>query len=181
MVDINDYTYWMRGDNATVMEEAVTREMYCRIGCVLHIVQMIEYNLANIMSIELIEKRKHQFFGLNELEDTKKKIRERFVKLSSKDFTFGRLVREARKCAYLKSIDFHELEMIVDYRNYLAHICFKEKLMNGTLNTIEEKDKFAKELADYESRIAEMNDQLVDIFKERNRQIVTIRVKPKKG
>lgn len=56
------------------------------------------------------------------------------------------------------------LEKIVNYRNYLAHNCFKEKLLNNELNTIEDVDKFVNELNEFEVIIKDFNECLIQIF-----------------
>ena len=66
------------------------------------------------------------------------------------------------------------LEKIVDYRNYLAHRCFKEKLLSNQLNTIEDADKFVDELNDYEIIVHDFNEWLLTIFKENKIKSISV-------
>ena len=65
---------------------------------------------------------------------------------------------------------------MVDYRNYLAHQCFKEKLLNNKLETLDDIDLFVNELNEYEVTVAELNEFVLEIFKKH--KIKTIFVKP---
>lgn len=56
------------------------------------------------------------------------------------------------------------LKKIVEYRNYLAHRCFKEKLLNNELKSIEDADKFVDELNEFEVMVKDFNEWLLDIF-----------------
>jgi len=47
MLAENKYLYWLNKDNIEINDEVVWRELYCRIGCIFHTIQMIEYNIAN--------------------------------------------------------------------------------------------------------------------------------------
>ena len=55
MVNKTKYLYWLNTKDSNLTEEVVWREMYSRIGHIFHIVQMVEYNIANILSIEEFE------------------------------------------------------------------------------------------------------------------------------
>lgn len=68
------------------------------------------------------------------------------------------------KSDYLREINLEKLKKIVDYRNYLSHRCFKEKLLNNQLNIIEEIDKFVDELDEFETIVSDFNERLIMIF-----------------
>ncbi len=115
---------------------------------------------------------------MERFEEVKKIIAKRFKTLSSKKYTFGVLAGEVEGSLYLKGLDKKLLKEVVDYRNYLAHICFKEKLLKGTLKTIEDADSFAMELTDFEGKAAPLNDYLVSILNERGTVSLPIVRKP---
>lgn len=164
MVEKEKYLYWLNADDLKLDKEVVFREMYSRIGLIFHIVQMNEYNIANIVAIEEFEKEKGRTFTEEDIERVRGKIDKKFEELS--ELTFGQLKKQVEKSIYLKGINIELLEKIVDYRNYLAHRCFKEKLLNNQLNTIEDADKFVDELNDYEVIVHDFNEWLLTIFKE---------------
>ena len=163
MVDKNKYLYWLNNDNPNLTDEVVWREMYSRIGYIFHIVQMVEYNIANILSIEEFEKETKTVFEEKDIETIKTNIDLKFEKLST--LTFGQLSKEVEKSNYLKEIDMQELKKFVNYRNYLAHRCFKEKLLANELGKLEDVDGFIGELNDFELMATALNEYLVRIFK----------------
>ena len=166
-MDYRKYLYWYKPDQPSFEEDLVYREMYCRIGYIFHIIQMIEYNIAMILSIEEWEKEKDAVFTMEKFDEVKKKIAKRFKVLSSKKYTFGTLAREVENSVYLRDLDKKALKEVVEYRNYLAHKCFKEKLLNGSLKTIEDADRFAMELTVFEGKAAPLNNYLVSILNKR--------------
>ncbi len=74
MIDKNKYLYWLNVDNPRFEEEIVYREMYSRIGYILHIFQMIEYNIANILSVEEYEKINGKLLSEEDIKQVKKDI-----------------------------------------------------------------------------------------------------------
>ena len=138
--------------------------MYTRVGLILHTLQMNEYNIANILALEEFEKEADITFTEEDVERIRQKIDKKFEELSK--LTFGGLKKQVEKSIYLNEIDMKLLEKIVDYRNYLAHRCFKEKLLNNQLNTIEDADKFIDELNNFEVIVRDFNEWLLTIFKK---------------
>lgn len=59
-MDKTKYLYWLNPDDPGLEAEVIHREMYARIGHILHIIQMCEYNIANILSLEKFEKKEKQ-------------------------------------------------------------------------------------------------------------------------
>ena len=163
-MDKTKYLYWLDPDDPNFEGEVVYREMYSRIGHIFHIIQMCEYNLANILSLEEYEKSKGNEFSSKDLEKLKKAIDKKFKKLYS--CSFGQLKKKVAGSLYLSDMDLDALEKIVKYRNYLAHRCFKEKLMSGGLSSLDDVDHFVDELDGYEERIADLNDWLVGVFEK---------------
>lgn len=173
MIDKNKYLYWLNTDDSNLTEEVVWREMYSRIGHVFHVIQMVEYNISNILSIEEFEKETKTIFEENDIEKIKIKIDLKFEKLST--LTFGQLSKEVEKSNYLKDIDMIMLKDFVIYRNYLAHKCFKEKLIANELSELEDIDRFIDELNDFELMASTINEYLLGIFK--NNRIKSVLLK----
>lgn len=173
MVDTSRYLYWLKDNSDNMTKEVVFREMYSRIGHFFHVIQMVEYNIANIISIEEFEKENKTTFEPSDIERIRLNIEIKYQKLTS--LTFGKLVKELSTSIYLKSIKLENLEEIVKFRNYLAHNCFKEKLLENKLDRLEDVDAFVDELNDYEEKAVELNDHLVQIFE--NNKIKSILIK----
>ncbi len=164
MIDKNKYLYWLNANDPKLEQEIIYREMYSRIGLVFHLIQMIEYNIANILSLEEYERINGKAVTEEDIEKVKFDIDEKYRKLSK--FTFGRLKNEIKHSKYLTNIDLAALGEIIDYRNYLAHQCFKEKLLIDKLSTVEDIDEFVNELNDFEVTISKFNDWLIKVFKK---------------
>lgn len=164
MLDENKYLYWLNKNNIEINDEVVWRELYCRIGYIFHVIQMIEYNIANIIALEKFEKFKKDVYTKKDVEKIRKSIDKKFNNISS--LTFGGLNKLVDSSKYLSSLDKDELHKIKDYRDFLAHRCFKEKLLDESLKTLEQVDAFIDELNEYEVRCKLMNKSLLNIFKE---------------
>ncbi len=82
--------------------------------------------------------------------------------------TFGKLKSRVEKSKYLKDIDMKLLKEVIDYRNYLAHECFKQKLLNDELKSLEDTDTFIDEINQYETKAKALNEYLIGVF-EKNR------------
>lgn len=173
MIDKNKYLYWLNTDDPNLTEEIVWREMYSRIGHAFHVIQMVEYNISNILSIEEFEKETKTDFEENDIKKIKIRIDLKYEKLST--LTFGQLSKEVEKSNYLKDIDMIMLKDFVTYRNYLAHKCFKEKLIANELSKLEDIDKFIDELNDFELTASTLNEYLLGIFK--NNRIKSVLLK----
>ncbi len=154
-------------------KEVIFREMYSRIGYFFHIIQMVEYNIANIISIEEFEKETKAVFDATDIERIRSNIETKYQKLSG--LTFGKLANEVAASTYLKNIEMKKLEEIVKFRNYLAHNCFKEKLLEHKLEQLEDVDEFVDELNDYEEKARELNDWLVEIFEDNKTKSILLK------
>lgn len=151
MNDEEKYLYWFDTKNPNFFLEVAYREMYSRIGYIFHLIQMVEYNIANILAIEKYEIEFNRIFELSDIEKIKTDIDLEFKELS--ELTFGRLSKNVKNSNYLNGIDISKLESFVVYRNYLAHNCFKEKLLFKKLIKLEDIDQFIDELNDFEVTI----------------------------
>lgn len=173
VIDKNKYLYWLDENNPELEQEKVYREMYSRIGHILHIVQMIEYNIANILSLEEFEKINGKLVREDDIQQVKKNIDIKYKKLTKK--TFGKLGKEIKKSSYLSNLNLEALEKIIVYRNYIVHSCFKEKLLKNELS-LNDIDDFMDELNDYELIIMSLNEALLDVFKKHKvKQVITLK------
>lgn len=162
MIEKEKYLYWLNESESKFEQDIVYREMYSRVGHIFHIFQMIEYNIVNILALEEFENESIKDFTEDDIERIRKNIDKKFEELSK--LTFGNLKRQVEKSDYLRKINLEKLKKIVDYRNYLSHRCFKEKLLNNQLNIIEEIDKFVDELNEFETIVSDFNERLIMIF-----------------
>lgn len=112
-------------------------------------------------------------FSVGDIKKLKDAINKKFEKLSN--FTFGQLKKEVSNSLYLSGLDMNALGKIVDYRNYLVHKCFKEKLMNDELSSLDFIDHFVDELNDFEEQVASLNAYLAEVFKQNKAKEIWLR------
>lgn len=173
MIDKSKYLYWLQSDSDNMTQEVIWREMYSRIGIIFHIIQMVEYNIANIISIEEYEKETKTVFDIKDIDRIRTNIDLKFQQLSR--LTFGGLNKEVEKSIYLKYIDLDKLKKIKEYRDYLAHRCFKEKLLDNKISDLEDIDSFVDELNDFEAKASEINESLLQVFKDNKTKSVLLK------
>lgn len=173
MVNKSNYLYWLRQDDPNFSKEVVWREMYSRFGYVFHLVQMVEYNIANILSLEEFEKETKREFTIADIERIKQLINERYKSLPT--MTFGRLKSEVEKSIYLQRINSESLKTIVDYRNWLAHHCFKELFLDQETVSLEQVETFIDELNDFETVLTGLNNWLIEVFKENKTKSILLK------
>lgn len=89
MIKKEKYLYWLNLEDPNLDIEVVFREMYSRIGLIFHMIQMNEYNIANILSLEEFENENMDMFTENDIERIRKNIDIKFNELSK--LTFGKL------------------------------------------------------------------------------------------
>ena len=174
MIDRKKYLYWVNKDDPNFPREVVWREMYSRFGFAFHLVQMVEYNIANILSIEEFEKKVKHELTVSDVDHVRKIVNERYKELSK--MTFGQLKNEVKKSDLLQQIDLSALQNIVEYRNWLAHHCFKEQFLDQQAVSLEQVDSFIDELNDYEVTLKELNDWLVAVFKDNKIKMLLLKV-----
>lgn len=85
MIDNTKYLSWLDADSPDLEDEMAYCEMYSRIGHILHVIQMIEYNIANILSLEEFEKINGKPVTSKDIEQIKASIKEEYKKCY-KDF-----------------------------------------------------------------------------------------------
>ncbi len=164
MIEKKKYLFWLNVDDPNFDQEVVYREMYSRIGWIIHTLQMNEYNIANILALEEFEKATGRVYTEDDLVKISGDIDKKFDELSK--LTFGGLKKQVKKSKYLADVNMALLEKIVNYRNYIAHRCFKEKLLKHELSTIEEVDRFVDELNEFEVITRDFNEWLLEVFKK---------------
>lgn len=173
MIDKTKYLYWLQPDDPNLCKEVVWRELYSRFGHAFHLVQMVEYNMANILSLEEFEKEAGREFTPEDIKRVKGLVDKRYKKLSK--MTFGRLKKEAESSVYLNRLDLVALKKIVDYRNWLAHHCFKELFLDQQNAALEQVDALIDEINDFEAVLTMLNNWLVDVFKENKTKSILLK------
>ena len=141
-----------------------TIKIYSKIGLVVHLSQMIEYNLANIFAFnEILEGFKEtDSMYLYEFNKLAQKANEWYKLLNKKEL--GRSLKEIKGTTALEKELISRIDKIRIRRNYYIHNFFKEDLKTQRISS-----NPLQLMSDLEALIEEMasvNDQLCAIFNQ---------------
>lgn len=135
-----------------------------KVGLVVHLSQMIEYNIANILALdELCENfYKSRTMSYNKFNNISQKAEKWYHILECKPLGYG--LKKAQEHGYFVQQSQNRLDEMCDERNYVVHQLFKEDLQ---MNLIETNPTFYYERL--ENLIEEMsliNEDLAKIMKD---------------
>ena len=141
-----------------------TIKIYSKIGLVVHLSQMIEYNLANIFAFnEILEGFKGtDSMYLYEFNQLAQKANKWYKKLNKMEL--GRSLEEFKRTTALGEELTSRIDKIRIRRNYYIHSFFKEDLKTQRVSS-----NPLQIMSDLEALIEEMasvNDQLCVIFNQ---------------
>lgn len=167
------YLYWLNTENE--FTETVWREMYSRVGAIVHLSQMIEYNLANILAIGKMKNKIVQEEPISKarLAELKVYCNKEYTRLNR--LTLGKIKDSIADSPYINSSLSETIETVLKERNYIVHNVFKDNLFSKRFEDLDEVEKYIDELNDIEFKMRELNNQLLVIFKEHKIQRVIIK------
>ena len=112
-----------------------TIKIYSKIGLVVHLSQMIEYNLANIFAFnEILEGFKEtDSMYLYEFNQLAQKANEWYELLNKKEL--GRSLKEIKGTTALEKELISRIDKIRIRRNYYIHNFFKEDLKTQRISS----------------------------------------------
>jgi len=121
------------------MSKEIEKQLKClweKVGVVVNLSQMVEYNLANILAFDEIlrefEDRDSMFvFEYNELSQRANKC---YNELSKQ--ALGDILKEARKIKIFTKKSEKTLLHAIEKRNYVIHHLFKDDLTKNTWKQI---------------------------------------------
>lgn len=162
MINKDKYLYWFRPNgSAPELNELVARELYARVGYFLHLAQMVEYNLANILSLSHTKIDYLKNYTQQEIQMIKEETMTDYEKESKKQFY--KLIEDFKSANY-SSENFEDLDSIRSFRNYLAHQIFVELNHNKGIENLEYDDFLIEKINDMEAKAVNINDKLVLLF-----------------
>lgn len=141
-----------------------TIKIYSKIGLVVHLSQMIEYNLANIFAFnEILEGFKEtDSMYLYEYNQLAQKANEWYESLNKMEL--GRSLKQFKGTTALEKELISRIDKVRIRRNYYIHNFFKEDLKTQRISS-----NSLQLMSDLEALIEEMasvNDQLCVIFNQ---------------
>jgi hypothetical protein len=143
------------------------QELWGKVGFIVHLSQMVEYNLANILSADELLRgfdtdNSMRIVDYNELVQ---KSNEMYHKLSG--IPLGGVLKQAKKVNFFNEDGLELLEKACKKRNYVVHNLFRDDLKPRHLET--DPEFYFEELENTIEILHEINEVLAKIF-ERQKQ-----------
>ena len=143
------------------------QELWGKVGFIVHLSQMVEYNLANILSADELLRgfdtdNSIRIVDYNELVQ---KSNEMYHKLSG--IPLGGVLKQAKKVNFFNEDGLELLEKACKKRNYVVHNLFRDDLKPRHLGT--DPEFYFEELENTIKILHEINEVLTKIF-ERQKQ-----------
>ena len=141
--------------------------LWGKVGFIVHLSQMVEYNLANILSADelLREFETDNTVHIINYNNLAQKSNEMYHKLSG--IPLGGILKQAKKVKFFNEDGIELLEKACKKRNYVVHHLFRDDLKP---NHLESNPQFYfEELETTIGLLHEINEVLTKIF-ERQKQ-----------
>lgn len=153
------------------MDKKIKKELlklWEKVGLIVNLSQMVEYNLANILAFDEIlrefETTDSMFvFEYNEFVE---RANNWYKELSKR--TFGGSVKRAKEIKFFTKESEELLSKAIEKRNYVIHSLFKDDLKNKYLET--NPKYYFNELEETISLLNTINESLVEIFKQQKEE-----------
>lgn len=143
--------------------------LYAKVGFIVHLSQMIEYNLSNILAFdellkEIKDKNSMFTFEYNTLARNANKI---YHFLKKKSLGYG--INKAKELGFFTNKSQEYLNKICKERNFVIHSLFKEDLLKN--NYIEKDPTFYfNGLESLINEMGDINNDLSKIFEGQKKQ-----------
>ena len=143
-------------------------ELWEKVGFIVHLSQMVEYNLANILAFDEIlrEFEITDSMFVFEYNEFVKRANNWYKELSKR--TFGGNVKRAKEIKFFTEESEELLLKAIEKRNYVIHSLFKDDLKNKYLET--NPKYYFNELEETISLLNSINESLVEIFKHQKQE-----------
>ena len=143
------------------------QDLWGKVGFIVHLSQMVEYNLANILSADelLREFDTDNSMRIVDYNELAQKSNEMYHKLSG--IPLGGILRQAKKVKFFNEDGIGLLEKACKKRNSVVHNLFRDDLKPRHLET--DPEFYFEELENTIEILHEINEVLAKIF-ERQKQ-----------
>ena len=148
------------------------QELWGKVGFIVHLSQMVEYNLANILSADELLKEfdtdnSMRIVDYNELAQMSNEM---YHKLSG--IPLGGILRQAKKVKFFNEDGIELLEKACKKRNYVVHNLFRDDLKLRYLET--DPEFYFEELENTIEILHEINEVLTKIFERQKEEFKLI-------
>ena len=138
------------------------QELWGKVGFIVHLSQMVEYNLANILSADelLREFEERDSMCTIEYNEFAEKSNKMYLKLST--IPLGGILKQAEKVMFFNKEEIELLGKACEKRNYVVHHLFRDDLQSRYLET--DTEFYFDELESTIEILHETNEVLTKIF-----------------
>ena len=143
------------------------QELWGKVGFIIHLSQMVEYNLANILSADelLREFEERDSMCIIEYNKFAEKSNALYQTLSTK--TFGAILNRAEKIKFFTEDGLKLLREACSKRNYVVHHLFRDDLHSKHLES--DPQFYFEELETTIGLLHEINEVLLNIFEQQKK------------
>ena len=148
--------------------EQQLKELWGKVGFIVNLSQMIEYNLANILAFDEILRE----FGARdsmyvlEYNEFAERANNWYKELSKR--TFGGKFKRAKEIKFFTKESEELLSKAIEKRNFVVHRLFKEDLQKNYLET--NPEFYFNELEETIYLLNSINESLVEIFRKQKQE-----------
>ena len=148
------------------------QELWGKVGFIVHLSQMVEYNLANILSADelLREFEEKNSTRIIDFVALAQKSNEMYHKLSSTPL--GNILKQAKKVKFFNEDGIELLKKACQKRNYVIHHLFREDLKQKHLET--DPEFYFEALETTIEFLYGINEVLTKIFERQKREFELI-------
>jgi hypothetical protein len=146
--------------------------LWGKVGFIVNLSQMIEYNLANILSAnEILKEFEHRdSMTILEFNDLAKESN-KWLDILGKS-TMGSVIKRAKEVKYFTDEAINILENVLKRRNHIAHQLFVDDLKDKHLET--NPKHYYKYLEETIDLMHKTNNSLLEISKQQREEYKTI-------
>lgn len=143
-----------------------------KVGLVVHLSQMIEYNIANILAFDDVLRKFDEpgLMMMYEFNDITREAEHWYEILEKKPLGFG--LKEARERGFFTDESQKRLDEMCAERNYVVHRMFKDDLL--TQNTSKNPTFYYERIENLLEEMKVINDGLTKILKEKQNEYNSI-------
>lgn len=148
------------------------KTLWGKVGFIVHLSQMVEYNLANILSADelLREFEEQDSMCIIEYNEFAEKSNELYRTLSTKPL--GVILKQAEKVKFFNQDGLELLQEACNKRNYVVHHLFRDDLKPNHLES--DPQFYFEELETTIGLLHEINEVLTKIFEGQKQEFKLI-------